>query len=753
MDEMLAVESEAERSRPPGPRVSPWFVFPYGKCGKDQAFYNLCDPNRTYLRSIPEMSCKWYWQSPSHQGWLIIVSGDDSERDDSERDEANDQDSDPKCWDCFLWNPVSLETIQLPSLDIIDWDQYVIRHCLLSSPPSNPDDSMVFILYNEDDYDTTPDHLLFCNPGDKQWRTLELSIEKDSAGQVICFKGRVYYMYPNNEQLMIKELVRDDQSLSIKTFNVNFEIPPPPPLIGPGFNYRTYYVESFDELFIVEKHYYSKELVTLQILRMNFSLMTLEEVKSLGDHVLFLGLSTIASCSAADLGYTNGCVYFMESYDKSLYTFDLEDASISVTLPCPNLPTPWITPEWVIMPMTVRVPDGRRSEHLQKRRRMENVIIETEENKTSINDNEKEGKKNNEEELEQAGTCCILNAGCKACRSAIPAVKWKTASIKITQTTSLSPWLVFLKKDDAIYNFVDPVRSEKYIVNLSEFLLGAKIHFSKGGWLLMSKCYETFFFFNPFTRAMIKLPDLPDGWNFMFSAISFSSLPTSSDCSIFAITECVECCKHKVHIFFIARGDSFWKEYTFKNTRFSSEKKCMEFKLCLNNPVFYAEAFYCLDCNGSLGVFDLEDNFRWKILAKPKQPCRSIDRCFLVECEGKLLSVFLGHLGKWIRIFRLDFTRRVWVEVKCLGKHMLFVSHSSCISAVAPDSGMENKIYFPRFHGEGIVFYSLDTCRYHSVGSRHSALDFYNSREQIHCSWIQPNWSQPTDKELDWLRL
>ncbi|XP_026404387.1 F-box/kelch-repeat protein At1g57790-like [Papaver somniferum] len=211
-----------------------------------------------------------------------------------------------------------------------------------------------------------------------------------------------------------------------------------------------------------------------------------------------------------------------------------------------------------------------------------------------------------------------------------------------------------------------------------------------------------------------------------------------------------------VSIFFIKRGEEHWRYNSFDGTYLPPNKKPMEFDTDLNNPVYYNGAFYCLDLNGTLGVFKQEnDNISWEVLAiVTPHNCEFIYKSYLVECEGKLLCVLLGHLGKWVRVFRLNCTQTVWVEVKDLGRHMLCVSNTSSISAVAPVSEMENKIYFPRLHKDGILFYSLDTGMYHCVGNTsHSAKDYRDTKAKLHCSWIEPNWSETSDQFLDWLSI
>ncbi|OVA08899.1 Sec1-like protein [Macleaya cordata] len=680
-----ASEQRSERRRPPSPRAAPWLVIPHGKGKKDQAFYNLCEPNiRTCRKFIPEMTRKSYWQKHSHQGWLVILCDDDDDDDGDKVDSYSN--SNWNFGDCFLWDPVSLETIQLPNL--LDWlnktDQYWIRDCVLSSPPkstnSDYDDSMVFFLFERLN-ESHEQILVFCRPGeDKQWRTKALSgyIVNDRVKSLISFKG------------------------------------------GEFSDVETHYVESCDELFMIDKSYHpraDKVVTSIKVLRLDFSSMAWEKVKSFGDHVLFLGQKTVASCSAAELGLTRGCLYYTIPEDQSLYKFEVEDNGITVILPCLKLPTPWFPADWMMMPMTVRVADGRR--------RIEDKLgkDEEEDNKTSINNDEKEnqGQQHNGGELEEARPWGFLNediveliasylhpvdyiyfrAVCKAYRSIIPAVNWRPSFTGIIKTTYLSPWLVFSTNNDTIYNFVYPMHNyQKCLMNLSELLVGATIRFSKGGWLLMSKGRKTLFFYNPFTRETIQLPDLPE--TYPFTGMSFSSLPTSSDCVVFGIAPGDT---YEVSIFFIARGNDYWGSCIFENTNLQ------KYMPCINNPVFYDGAFYCLDYNGTLGVFNLEDGFIWKVLAKPQEHFSAVYPSFLVECDGKLLSVDIGPLGNSVGICRLDFSKMVWVKVESLGKHMLFISNTSSLSAIAPHSRMENKIYFARLRGEGSLFYSLDTGR------------------------------------------
>ncbi|XP_026452248.1 F-box/kelch-repeat protein At1g57790-like [Papaver somniferum] len=208
----------------------------------------------------------------------------------------------------------------------------------------------------------------------------------------------------------------------------------------------------------------------------------------------------------------------------------------------------------------------------------------------------------------------------------------------------------------------------------------------------------------------------------------------------------------------IEKVNDVWKPYKFHadNSR--------KFLACYNNPVFYKGNFYALDYNGTLGVFNLEDsrderNFdksNWEVLPETLTQFDGVNPSYLVECEGELLLVnFERPFGKLVEVFKLDPCKMKWVKVKSLGNYSLFISHTSSFSVIAPDSSMANKIYFSRLHGESerILYYSLDTGKYHYIGSEQSSEDFYNTKSMVNCTWIEPNWSPNPAKNTRSLAL
>ncbi|XP_026425250.1 uncharacterized protein LOC113321580 [Papaver somniferum] len=766
MEKSELSHQRSERKLPPSPRPAPWLVFPHGKIPKFQTFCDISEENsKSFKKFIPELSIKRYWQKNSHQGWVIVLNFDD-------------EDPNFNYKEFFLWNPASLETIHLPSLpDLVD--DHTVKDVVLSSPPQlsrnscyddNVDNaSMVYILYHCGGRRYI---LIYCHPGEKEWRKHEFVDVGDHLQSMFYYKGKLFVMCLNYAFIEITiqhgSGIEDTETLAVSdpislTYNssrlevVAGDLP---------CRCQFYYVESFGEVFQIRRlcfprGIYENCVTSIDVWKLDFSSMTWEEVESMDDCVFFVSNNTQLSCLASDLGYSKGFVYYTRDEEMSLYKYDLEDDSILLSFPCPDLPRPWCTPEWLIIYATPRFGYSiRTTEHVSTKNECIHKVIAATENGTLDKKGDKEDVKEWMMLKDDHMVWLISNYLHTLDYIHLRGVGKKyhtmldlrrSSSTKTVQTTDLSPWLVF-PTHQAVYNFVNPMHyNENYLMNVPEFLKASRIRFSKGGWLLLSKG-KTLFFYNPFTRSTVKLPDLPDSClHYAFTGISFSSLPTCSDCVVFAINKRF---RDEVEILFIKRGDESWTQDVCSNVYLPTRRKNMDFELNFNNPVFYRGAFYCLDLNGTLGIFKLGPDISWEILTMINPPnCEYIYKSFLVECDGKLMSVLLGHLGKWVRIFRLNDIDMVWVEVKHLGQHMFCISNTSCTSAKAPTSRMENKIFFPRLHNEGIVYYSLDTGMYHSFGSKHCAKDYRDSKENLHCSWIEPNWSETQDRYLNWLNI
>ncbi|XP_058186700.1 F-box/kelch-repeat protein At1g57790-like isoform X2 [Rhododendron vialii] len=294
--------------------------------------------------------------------------------------------------------------------------------------------------------------------------------------------------------------------------------------------------------------------------------------------------------------------------------------------------------------------------------------------------------------------------------------------------------------DSTRCKFFHPLYKDSYSMYIPE-LFGAIPRFSKGGWLLMSRGKYSVFFFNPFTKALINLPALPDMYD--FGGITFTSSPTLSDCKVFGISVKFE---EYFSISTICRGEESWHVLRGENN--------LPFFLSHCNPVFHHGEFYCLGRHGNLGVFNPGED--WRILDKPHRqplddPIVSHERNFLVECNGELLSVSMSFMGKLISVLKLDSVEMAWHKVDSLVDQMLFVSHTSSLSAKRVVQGMENKIYLPRIHGKCGVFYSLASGLFQTLGNDFTHKDLHGTGELLSCCWIEPKANTSySEEELNW---
>ncbi|KAJ6291311.1 hypothetical protein OIU76_023385 [Salix suchowensis] len=275
------------------------------------------------------------------------------------------------------------------------------------------------------------------------------------------------------------------------------------------------------------------------------------------------------------------------------------------------------------------------------------------------------------------------------------------------------------------------------------------VSFSKHGWLLVSQGKYVVFFFNPITNQRIDLPGLP-GDECFFDEISFSEAPTSPDCIVLAI----HVQSFWVFFAFIRRGEDHW----------NSDSIYLEsgFLPSYSSPVFHEGCFYFLGQTGCLAIFDPNRDEKdeldmWVELDSPGNPCASpIMNCYMVDCNGELMSVFVGHMGQWVRLYMLDHSSMVWKETKDLGDSVLFLSQvgsrlTKTTKLQVP--GLENRIYFSRFNKkEGTcTFYDLSAGKFHTSCNDHGREDYYGTTSFSDCAWIEPSYHKLADQELDWL--
>ncbi|PIA35773.1 hypothetical protein AQUCO_03500262v1 [Aquilegia coerulea] len=300
------------------------------------------------------------------------------------------------------------------------------------------------------------------------------------------------------------------------------------------------------------------------------------------------------------------------------------------------------------------------------------------------------------------GDCIHFRLTCKSWLSLTPPLRSNCHLKKFGSEPQQLPWLMsFPGSNKCDCNLYHPIYSDAYTMNIPE-LAGAIVRNVKYGWLLMSHGETSFFCFNPLTREIIKLPDMEV--SLLLAGISFSSAPTSSDFVVIAYVAS--------DMFVYRRGAETWSSHFLLDNEW-------EFSLSLCNPVFHDGVFYCLSKNGRLGLFDpkeINEESQWRVFPESTVFSHSLDstymksiRSFIVEDDGEILSVFVGLQGKPIWVYKLDLSKMEWTKVDSLGNKVLFLSHTASIlvSVPAGSKGIENRIYFPRFHGNDTPFQGI----------------------------------------------
>ncbi|KAJ1407909.1 F-box protein [Sesbania bispinosa] len=717
------MHSSQEGKRPnqhclPPPEPYPWLIYFNGKGEKKnqsyQTFYTISDPTKTYPINIPETDAA-NLLSVQH-GWCLL-----------ENCTPNNDGS-----KLFLWNPCNLEKIELPSLKHND-----IKDCILSSSPTAIDQVCTIFLFSSSSYSS----IFYCQLGDKQWievdyREYLLKVspsameDKDSEEELqpyltnpVYCNGVLYAEPWIGDTLMIIENL--GHGLKISSSDVCLPTPMP-------FSFHQL-LESNNELFQIEILDAQDKVMAVVIYRFDFSQMVWRKVESIKDKVFYISdFGSPFACQAVNPETEGGRIYLSLKGNNFVYIYNIEDRTVMISQPFSNLPNKLFRSLWF----------------LPNQRVTDSLIEET--GKAQIREKERNDSK---ETWGTATNACTLSvdtvqviakrlnvfdylhfrATNRLFRSGAPPFQWRSLCDPLQRfdDLSLSPLFVCFDKEDKVLTVVHPKHGLNYIYSMSlpEVFLkptDCEICSSKDGWLLIAVSTDFSFFFNPFTKQAVLYKYGPKT-NRDARWIGFSHPPTSPECTVVEFGKIGPCATMMAHISRL--GEDEWGRLHFEDCNFP---------IYNISPVFHKRAFYYLSKKGKLGVIKVEENISWKELEKPHAPCTDYLNSFLVECNGNLLSVFEGPFGKWVRVFKLNESKMTWIKVKSLENHMLFVGNAS-FSAMANIPGMENKIYFPRFYGQSIVFYSLETNNYHTFEDD-EVVNFHTMREKLNCSWIEPRW-------------
>ncbi|KAK9281501.1 hypothetical protein L1049_004404 [Liquidambar formosana] len=143
-----------------------------------------------------------------------------------------------------------------------------------------------------------------------------------------------------------------------------------------------------------------------------------------------------------------------------------------------------------------------------------------------------------------------FRSACKDWRSSS-----SSASACIESFPNHKPWFLLYGENSQclLYN----QSNERYTMDIPELQGGATCIASKHGWLLLFQ-EGMIFFFCPFSRAKIGLPQFPCS-ELSDHVAAFSSPPTSEDCIVSVIHRIDD---HKLEVNVIHRGDNTWTNHT-----------------------------------------------------------------------------------------------------------------------------------------------------------------------------------------------
>ncbi|RAL48566.1 hypothetical protein DM860_005990 [Cuscuta australis] len=298
----------------------------------------------------------------------------------------------------------------------------------------------------------------------------------------------------------------------------------------------------------------------------------------------------------------------------------------------------------------------------------------------------------------------------------------------------MMPQLTLSIKHESVYKFLDPSvncnGNNYYFMRMPDSFGSHIIRYCNEGWVLLSKSGSGVNLYNPFKRDIIT-------YNYSHTRIEdclfFVGKPPGSMHPI-----CIDFCDG-IHVFV---SINFEPGKDWSRDELTSEKN---FDAAMQtSPVLFNDAFYYLDKMGRLGYLEIDlqlVSIRWEVLEKPQRPAdlKFFSHNFLVECGGELISVFLGRAGKWVYVYKLNNNHQAWEKVSNLGGYDLYLNPTS--SSAMPSLSGGNRIYFPLLRGTDIVYFSMETGKWHFSGSQQdSSSHLYGTRWYPNSCWIKPCW-------------
>ncbi|KAK6118762.1 hypothetical protein DH2020_047488 [Rehmannia glutinosa] len=220
-----------------------------------------------------------------------------------------------------------------------------------------------------------------------------------------------------------------------------------------------------------------------------------------------------------------------------------------------------------------------------------------------------------------------------------------------------------------------------------------------------------------------------------FWLVCFFHPPTSLNCTIFGI-QTPRRWHNVVNICILKRGADKWEsnEYRIKT----------KFRVSYGAPVLHREQVYFLDVKGNVATFDISKSrliVNSRCLRRRRRLGDKIKEHYLFKIKGEeqtLFAVFVLHDERKVNMFRLLEPEMKWELVEDIGDKVLYLSLWLSFGDTAHLKSMANRIYFPKFHGDTAIFYSLCTRKYHSLDNNYSDDNSYGLKRLDFAAWIMP---------------
>ncbi|GFP99020.1 F-box/kelch-repeat protein at1g57790 [Phtheirospermum japonicum] len=287
-------------------------------------------------------------------------------------------------------------------------------------------------------------------------------------------------------------------------------------------------------------------------------------------------------------------------------------------------------------------------------------------------------------------------------RSSAVCRRWLAAAVSVRRPNR-PPLLMYFPKHSDLHEFYDPSDRRTHRLVLPE-LRGCRILYAKDRWLLLARPSTlNVFFFCPYTRETIALPEL----RILYQKVAFSSAPTSPDCVVFAVA--YDMFDSIISIRTCRPGATHWNSWAYNHPR-------QFIRSTWHQVVFSSARIYCLHISGQVGVFNRE-NDTWKVYVTPPNNLSVRSRWsdkFMAEHNGEMYVVRCCAATNPV-IYRFNEGNETWTEVGSLGGMTLFANASSSLVRTDLVGKLAGNVVFPKvlLYGSRCVTYFPNHGRYY----------------------------------------